>query len=60
MITKDKLPLGVNDCVNMCAWCSVMDWLFIQSLFPPVTQRSWDRHWISCNPDQDKGFIESE
>lgn len=29
-----QLPLGVNDCANVCAWCLSMDWHPIQGLFP--------------------------
>lgn len=27
-----NLPLGVNQCMNVCAWCFALDWCPIQAL----------------------------
>lgn len=29
-----KLPLGTNECVNLCAWYTEMDWGPIRGAFP--------------------------
>lgn len=33
----DKLPLAVNHCMNVCAWCPVMDWWPINGVFPTTS-----------------------
>lgn len=49
-----KRPLGLNECVKVCAWCPEMDWWPIRDVFTLYTQCSWDRLWILLNPGQEK------
>lgn len=36
----------VKVCVNVCAWCTVMDWRPIKRVFLSHTQCSWSLTWI--------------
>lgn len=42
-IAWDKLPLGMNERVNVCPWCPAVDSLSIRDVLPVHTQCSWDR-----------------
>lgn len=41
-IDNTKMSLGVNEGMNVCAWCSVMDWNPTLGIFPPHVRYSHD------------------
>lgn len=44
--------------VNVCAWCSMIDWSLLQGVFLPHAQSFKDRHWIYLNLGQDNALTE--
>lgn len=47
-------------CVNVWAWCPVIDWFPIQEAFTPYFQCSQEKLWAHYDTDQDKAITEGK
>lgn len=54
------LPLGLNECVNVCVCVCIVPWHDIQGAFLPRTHYSQDKFQIHCDPYQAKELTEEE